>query len=139
MDAAAAAAQKEDLMTEYLISFNAEWVGEHTIEELQAKAKVLGALIEEMTEKGVLLYTGGLDLDAPAYSVDTSTGTPVFTDGPYVESKEHLGGIAVIEVETEEEARTWAARIAEGCGWPQEVRPFMPHYERPGTPDDRGR
>jgi len=139
MDAAAPAAQEEETMTEYLISFNDEWVGEHTLEELQAKAKVLGPLIEDMTARGVLLFTGGLALDAPVYSVDTATGTPVFTDGPYVESKEHLGGIAVIDVDTEEEARMWAAKIAAGCGWPQEVRPFMPHYERPGTPDDRGR
>jgi hypothetical protein len=87
----------------------------------------------------VLIFTGGLDLNAPAYSVDTSTGAPIFTDGPYVESKEHLGGIAVIDVDTDEEARMWAAKIAEGCGWPQEVRPFMPHYERADTPDDRGK
>ena len=125
-------------MTEYLISFNDEWVGDHTIEELRAKAAVLGPLIEDMTKRGVLLFTGGLALDAPVYSVDTSTGTPIFTDGPYVESKEHLGGIAVIDVATEEEARRWAAKIADGCGWPQEVRPFMPHHERPDTPDDRG-
>ena len=126
-------------MTEYVIACNDEWVGEHTLEDLQAKARVLGSLIEEKTEGGVLLFTGGLDLNAPVYTVDASSGTPVFTDGPYVESKEHLGGIAVIDVETEDEARMWAGRIAAGCGWPQEVRPFMPHYERPGTPDDRGR
>jgi len=124
-------------MTEYLISFNDEWVGEHTLEELQAKAKVLGSLIEDMTARGVLIFTGGLALDAPAYSVDASSGTPVFTDGPYIESKEHLGGIAVIDVDTEEEARMWAGKIAAGCGWPQEVRPFMPHYERKDTPDDQ--
>jgi len=122
---------------EYLISFNAEWVGDHTLDELRAKTAVLGKLVEEMTDRGVLLFSGGLDPDAPVYSVDTSTGTPIFTDGPYLESKEHLGGIAVIDVATEDEARRWAAKIAEGCGWPQEVRPFLPHYERSGTPDDR--
>ena len=126
-------------MTEYLIAFNDEWTGDNTLEELQAKTRVLGPLIEEMKQRGVLLFTGGLALDAPVYSVDASTGTPVFTDGPYVESKEHLGGIAVIDVATEEEARMWAGRIADGCGWPQEVRPFMPHYERQETRDDRGR
>ena len=125
-------------MTEYLIAFNDEWVGDHTLEELQAKSRVLGPLIEDMKARGVLLFTGGLALDAPAYSVDASGGAPVFTDGPYVESKEHLGGIAVIDVATAEEARLWAGRIAEACGWPQEVRPFMPHYERAETPDDRG-
>ena len=35
---------------------------------------------------------------------------------------EYLGGITIIEVETIEEAREWAAKVAEGCGWPQEVR-----------------
>jgi hypothetical protein len=126
-------------MTEYLISFNDEWTGDNTLAELQAKAAVLGPLVEEMTQRGVLLFTGGLALDAPVYSVDASSGTPLFTDGPYVESKEHLGGFAVIEVATDEEARFWAGKIAAGCGWPQEVRPFMPHYERPETPDGRGR
>ena len=122
-------------MTEYLIAFNDEWTGDNTLEELQAKTRVLGPLIEEMTQRGVLIFTGGLALDAPVYSVDAASGTPVYTDGPYVESKEHLGGVAIIDVATEEEARMWAGRIAEGCGWPQEVRPFMPHYERPGTGD----
>ncbi|HEY4224446.1 MAG TPA: YciI family protein [Pseudolysinimonas sp.] len=117
-------------MTEYLISFNDEWTGDNTIEELEAKTRVLGPLIADMTKRGVLLFTGGLSLDAPAYSVDAASGAPVFSDGPYVESKEHLGGIAVIDVATEEEARQWAGKIAEACGWPQEVRPFMPHRER---------
>ena len=122
-------------MTEYLIAFNDEWTGDNTLEELQAKTRVLGPLIEEMTQRGVLIFTGGLALDAPVYSVDAASGTPVYTDGPYVESKEHLGGVAIIDVATEEEARMWAGRIAEACGWPQEVRPFMPHHERPGTGD----
>jgi hypothetical protein len=49
----------------------------------------------------------------------------VFTDGPYVESKEHLGGFAVVDVADEEAARLWAGKIAVACGWPQEVRRFQ--------------
>ena len=49
-------------------------------------------------------------------------GTMVVTDGPYTETTEYLGGITIIEVATIEEAREWAAKVAEGCGWPQEVR-----------------
>jgi hypothetical protein len=112
-------------MTEYLIAFNDEWVGDHTLEELQAKSRVLAPLIAEMTAKGVLIFTGGLDLDAPAFSVDASSGAPVFTDGPYRETQEHLGGFAVVDVADPEEARHWAGEIATACGWPQEVRPFM--------------
>ena len=49
---------------------------------------------------------------------------PLFTDGPFVESKEHLGGFAVVDVADEEAARLWAGKIAVACGWPQEVRRF---------------
>ncbi|GAB3868821.1 hypothetical protein GCM10028801_45370 [Nocardioides maradonensis] len=118
-------------MPEYVIAFNDEWVGEHTEEELAAKSLVLRPLIKEMKERGVLIFTGGIDAADPVFSVDASSGTPVFTDGPYVETKEHLGGFAVIDVPDEAEARHWAGQIATACGWPQEVRRFMPHYELP--------
>jgi hypothetical protein len=111
-------------MTEYLIAFNDEWVPDHTDEELQEKSRALRPLVAEMRSAGVLIFTGGLD-DSPAITVDASSGTPVFTDGPYVETKEHLGGFAVVDVADEEEARMWAGRIAVACGWPQEVRRFQ--------------
>jgi hypothetical protein len=59
------------------------------------------------------------------FSVDASSGKPLFTDGPFVESKEHLGGFAVVDVADEEAARLWAGKIAVACGWPQEVRRFQ--------------
>ena len=110
-------------MTEYLIAFNEEWVPDHTDEELREKARALRPLIAEMKDAGVLVFTGGLD-DSPAFSVDASSGNPLFTDGPYAESKEHLGGFAVVDVADEQTARLWAAKIAVACGWPQEVRRF---------------
>lgn len=111
-------------MTEYLIAFNDEWVPDHTVEELREKSKTVRTLVAEMRAAGVLVFTGGLDDAAPVFSVDASSGTPLFTDGPYVESKEHLGGFAVVDVADEEAARLWAAKIAVACGWPQEVRRF---------------
>jgi hypothetical protein len=118
-------------MTEYLIAFNDSWVPDHTEEELRAKSRALSPLIAEMKATGVLIFTGGLDSAAPVFSVDASSGTPLFTDGPYVESKEHLGGFAVVDVADEAEARVWAGKLAVACGWPQEVRPFMIHMELP--------
>jgi hypothetical protein len=112
-------------MTEYLIVFNMEWVPDHTAEELHAKSTAARTLVAEMKAAGVLIFTGGLDAAAPVCSVDASSGTPLFTDGPYVESKEHLGGFAVVDVADEEAARMWAGRIAAVCGWPQEVRRFL--------------
>lgn len=111
-------------MAEYLIAFNDEWVPDNTVEELREKSKAVRELIEEMKAAGVFIFTGGLDDAAPVFSVDASSGTPLFTDGPFVESKEHLGGFAVVDVPDEQEARHWAGKIAVACGWPQEVHRF---------------
>lgn len=111
-------------MAEYLIAFNDQWVPDHTVEELREKGKAVRTLVAEMKAAGVFVFTGGLDDAAPVFSVDASSGTPLFTDGPYVESKEYLGGFAVVDVADEEAARLWAGRIAVACGWPQEVRRF---------------
>jgi hypothetical protein len=109
-------------MTEYLIAFNDAWVPEHTAEELNEKSKATRVLIAEMKAAGVFLFTGGLDDTSPVFSVDASSGTPLFTDGPFVESKEYLGGLVVVDVPDEETARFWAGKTAVACGWPQEVR-----------------
>jgi hypothetical protein len=111
-------------MTEYLIAFNDEWVPDHTVGELREKSRAVRALVAEMKAAGVFIFTGGLD-DGPVFSVDASSGTPLFTDGPFVESKEHLGGFAVVDVPDEEAARMWAGKVAVACGWPQEVRRFQ--------------
>ena len=120
-------------MTEYLIAFNDEWVPDHTDEELREKSKAVRALRAEMQDAGVLIYTNGLDDTAPVFSVDASSGTPLFTDGPFVESKEHLGGFALVSVADEEAARLWAGKIAVACGWPQEVRRFRVPMRLPET------
>ena len=112
-------------MTEYLIAFNGEWVPDLTEEDLREGSRAVRALRAEMTAAGVLVFLGGIDDEAPVVSVDASSGTPLFTDGPYVETKEHLGGFTVVDVPDEEAARVWAGKIAIACGWPQEVRRFQ--------------
>ena len=119
-------------MAEYLIAFNDEWVPDLTDEDLREASKAVRALRTEMKAAGVLVFTGGLDDTAPVFSVDASSGTPLFTDGPYVESKEYLGGFAVVDVADEQAARLWAGKIATACGWPQEVRRFR--YATAGVP-----
>lgn len=121
-------------MTEYLIAFNQDWVPDHTEEELREKSKTVRALVAEMKAAGVLIFTGGLDDEAPVFSVDASSGTPLFTDGPFVETKEVLGGLAVVDVKDEQEARLWAGKIAAACGWPQEVRRFRVRAQGPEAP-----
>lgn len=112
-------------MTEYLITFNDEWVPEHTDEELRAKSAAVRPVIEQMQAEGVLIFTnGGLDRSTAVCSVEAVDGKPVFTDGPYVETKEHLGGFAVVDVPDDEAARYWAGRLATVLEWPQEVHRF---------------
>lgn len=111
-------------MTEYLIAFNDDWVPDLTDEQFAACGARVRELREEMRAAGVLIFTGGVDTDAPAFSVDAVDGEPVFSDGPFVETKEHLGGFALVDVEDDDAARHWAGKIAVACGWPQEVRPF---------------
>jgi len=113
-------------MTEYLVAFNGEWVPDYTVEEMRERSKAVRALVAEMQAAGVFIFTGGLDPDAPVFRVDASSGTPLFTDGPFTESKEHLGGFAIVDVADEKAARLWAGKIAVACGWPQEVRRFQP-------------
>jgi hypothetical protein len=110
-------------VTEYLIYFNQQWVGDHSEEWFRSRVEPSMAVIEEMKAAGVYVYAGGLDEDTgSAFSADATSGTLSFTDGPYVETKEYLGGLTIIDVPDEETARMWAGKVAEGCGWPQEVR-----------------
>ena len=111
-------------MPEYLDAFNDGWVPDHTDEELREKSRAPRPQVTQMRAAGVLIVTGGLD-DGPVFSIDTSSGIPLFTDGPYIESQERIGGFAVVDVADEAEARLWAGKIALACGWPQEVRRFQ--------------
>jgi hypothetical protein len=121
-------------MTEYLVAFNQEWVPDLTDEDLREASRRVRGLRAEMDAAGVLIFTGGLDDEAPVFSVDASSGAPLVTDGPFAETKEQVGGFAVIDVADEEAAKLWAGKIAVACGWPQEVRRFrsatLPSAER---------
>lgn len=119
-------------MPEYLITFNDEWVAEHTPGQLRDKAAAARVVIDEMLAQDVLIFTnGGLDESTALCSVEAAEGAPVFSDGPYAETKEHLGGFLVAEVADDEAARYWAGRLAVALDWPQEVHRFRgPGYSR---------
>ena len=112
-------------MAEYLIHFNQQWVGDHPEEWYLTRVEPSMAVVREMEDQGIVVFAGGLDedLDTAAHA-DATSGATVITDGPYAETKEYLGGLTIIDVPDDETARYWAGRIAEGCGWPQEVRRF---------------
>ncbi len=86
-------------------------------------AKAAYEVVQEAKDAGVWVFGGGLK-DHEEASVVVTDGT--VTDGPYPESKEHLGGFAVVDVPSREEALEWAAKIAVACRCAQEVREFLP-------------
>jgi hypothetical protein len=112
-------------MTEYVVYFNQQWVGNHTEEWFRAREPLARAVIDDMKAAGVYVLAGGLEHDGPVYSADATSGTLRITDGPYVETDEVLGGFTVVNVADDEAAQMWAGKIAEACGWPQEVRRFQ--------------
>ncbi|MCL2541883.1 MAG: YciI family protein [Nocardioidaceae bacterium] len=113
-------------MAEYLIYFNQQWVGEHTEEWFRGRVPLALAVIDDMRAAGAFVFGGGLEEQAPVYAADATSGSVVITDGPFVETKEVLGGFVVVDVPDDETAKRWAGAVAEACGWPQEVRRIQP-------------
>jgi hypothetical protein len=114
-------------VAEYLIYFNQQWVGDHTEEWFRGRGPLARAVVDEIKAAGVYVFTGGLEEDVDtAFSADSTSGALMITDGPFIESKEWLGGLMVVDVTDDEAAKLWAGKIAEACGWPQEVRRFKP-------------
>ena len=110
-------------MTQYIIYFNQQWVGAHSEEWLAQRGVLAEAVVDEMKDAGVYVFAGGLDPNMDtAFNADATSGTTKITPGPYRETEEYLGGLAVVDVPDEETAKAWAGKLAEACGWPQEVR-----------------
>jgi hypothetical protein len=110
-------------MAEYVIYFNQQWVGDHTAEWFRSRGPLANAVVDEMKAAGVYVTAGGLEEDLDrAFSADATSGTLVITDGPYAKTDEYLGGLTVVDVPDDDAAKIWAGKLAEACGWPQEVR-----------------
>jgi hypothetical protein len=71
----------------------------------------MGALLEEITKAGVMLDTAGLAPTSEGTRVTWSDGKLSYTDGPFTETKEVIGGYAITQVKDEAEAMEWAKRF----------------------------
>lgn len=88
----------------------------------EAVLRDIVALNEEMKAARVRIFVGGLAPTQSAKSVRPQPdGKVVVTDGPYTETKEHIGGLWVLMVKDLEEALTWARKAAAACRAPVEV------------------
>lgn len=112
-------------MSEYLITFNDEWVAEHTPEQIAAKAVAGRAVIAQMQAEDVLIYcNGALSRASVVGNAVARDGAASWSEGPFVETEQHVGGFAIVDVEDDVAARLWAERLAVALDWPQEVQRF---------------
>ncbi|ROS23749.1 YciI family protein [Cellulomonas sp. PhB150] len=112
-------------MARYVISFDDGAMDHIADGDWPQVAEDSHAVIREAVEAGVWVFAAGLERQrASIVATDGSV-----TDGPYPETKEVIGGFAVVEVASREEALVWAAKIAAGCRCAQEVRELMPDAE----------
>ena len=85
-----------------------------TDEEMRQLMERVGVLEEEMKSSGAWLFSGRLHDPDTATVVRESGGEVLTTDGPFAESKEHLGGFYIIEAEDLDAALAWASKTKIG-------------------------
>ena len=114
-------------MSQYLLSMHTiegETREQPTPEEMGAFMERINALEADMRASGAFVFTGGLHGPDAATVVSKSDGELVMTDGPFAESKEHIGGFYVIAADDLDAALAWAGKVVDAINHPIEVRPF---------------
>jgi hypothetical protein len=91
--------------------------------EIRRQMARTGELTAEMERAGAWVFVAGLRPVSSATVVRAAGGDTSMTDGPYAETKEHMGGFWVIEVPDLDAALAWAAQASAACERPIEVRP----------------
>jgi hypothetical protein len=108
-------------MAQYLISVLDETAGLATAEEMVA----IDAFNSQLQAEGHWVFAGGLASPSTATVVDGRDGEPVFTDGPYLESKEYIAGFWIIEAPHLDVALRLAALGSKHCNRRVELRPLL--------------
>src|SRR5688500_4328786 len=92
---------------------------------LQEIMRDVSAVQREMEAAGVRVFSGGLSPANRATVLRQQGGDVLVTDGPFIESKEQIGGITVLKVPDLDAALGWARKLARATTTPIEVRPFF--------------
>lgn len=119
-------------MRKYLLSVHSVAGEVHdpmTDEQIQHVTRQVRALEEEMKSAGAWVFGGRLHQPDTATVVRVANGEVLTTDGPFAESKDHLGGFYIVEAANLDAALVWASRTTAIVGAPIEVRPFQDEYE----------
>jgi hypothetical protein len=94
-------------------------------EELNAVMSEVDEIMRELQESGEWVGGAGLTDTSNAKTVRVRDGVPAITDGPYLESKEHMVGYCIFECESMERATEIATRWPDARHWAVEVRELM--------------
>jgi len=114
-------------MAQYLLAVHGSAENPYrTPEEMQQAFAAVGAFNADLQARGSWVFAGGLLPASSAKVVRVKDGAVLRTDGPYLESKEHIGGFWVVDVADEAAALDLAEKATIACLNAVEVRPFQP-------------
>ncbi|WP_158943726.1 YciI family protein [Granulicella sp. S190] len=109
-------------MPQYLVAIHHPDGYDESLED-EAMHRDIDVLNDEMEAAGVRVFVGGLSPASSARSLRAQPdGKVLITDGPYLETKEHIGGFWVLEAANLNDALAWARKAAIACRAPVEVR-----------------
>lgn len=112
-------------MTKYLVAIHHPDDYDPSVAEDETMSRAIDALNAEMQAAGVRVFVGGLHPASSAMSLRAQpAGEVVVTSGPYLKTREHVGGFWVLEAADLDEALAWGRKAAVACRTPVEVRPF---------------
>ena len=112
-------------MTQYMLAVHGpSSVYDTPLEEAQPMYEATGRFNDKLKATDSWVFVGGLERPETATTVDGTGNDVIVTDGPYMETKEYLGGFWVIEVSDLDAALKIAAEASKACGAKVEVRPF---------------
>jgi hypothetical protein len=106
---------------QYLVSVIDDTAGNATPEEDAA----IDLFNDRLVAEGHWVFAGGLGAPISATVIDNRGGQALFSDGPFVESKEYLAGFWIIEAADLDVALKLAAEGSKACNRKVEVRPFL--------------
>lgn len=99
-------------------------------DELQIIMAEVTEVRRELQAEGSWVFGGGLHDPSTATVVTWRDGSAVATDGPFIDSKEVIGGFSIIDVADLDAALAWAERTSKATRSPVEVRPFVDDHPR---------
>jgi hypothetical protein len=115
----------EEDMPKFLVAIHHPHNYDQSVED-DAMARDIDVLNDEMEAADVRVYAGGLQSAPQAKSLRKRAGEEVVvTDGPYLDTKEHMGGFWILDAATMDGAVAWGRKAVAACRASIEVREFL--------------